>query len=251
MKKLFVLSLVSLALAGCTIVQERVDRARFGENPYLEPPFYTRYLNTGSDTDRRVQAWLVALAADPQNPMYHNELGQLLIDKRLPNDAKREFRRAIAADRDFYPAWYNLAMVRASEGNTRGALRALDETIDRKPGHASALFQKGLILERLGKSDAAIEAYAKAFRINWKLLQPSINPQIVESKLISRTLMKVYPDERQRRSLFLQPTPPELIPEPTAPSDLSTPDEIVTPQPDTAPQPSAGQTNTTPPTTRG
>jgi tetratricopeptide (TPR) repeat protein len=237
MKKIFVLSLVSLALAGCMSIQQRVDQARFGENPYLEPPFYARYLNTGSDTDARIQAWLTALASDPQNPMYHNELGRLLIDKRLPNDAKREFRRAIAADRNFYPAWYNLALVRASEGDTRGALRALDETLDRRPGHASARFQKGLLLERLGKNDAAIEEYARAFRINWKLLQPSINPQIIESRLIDRTLMKVYPDERQRRSLFLQPTPPELIPAPRAPSDLSTPDEIVPPASDTPPQP--------------
>jgi tetratricopeptide (TPR) repeat protein len=106
-----------------------------------------------------------------------------------------------------------------------------------KARHASARFQKGLLLERLGKNDAAIEEYARAFRINWKLLQPSINPQIIESRLIDRTLMKVDPDERQRRSLFLQPTPPELIPAPRAPSDLSTPDEIVPPASDTPPQP--------------
>jgi tetratricopeptide (TPR) repeat protein len=247
MKKIFVLSLVSLALAGCMSIQQRVDRARFGENPYLEPPFYSRYLNTGSDTDRRIQAWLTALAAEPNNAMYHNELGRLLIDKRLPNDAKREFRRAIAADRDFYPAWYNLALVRASEGDTTGALRALDQTLDRRPGHASALFQKGLLLERRGKHDAAIEAYAKAFRINWNLLKPSINPQIVESRLIDRTLVKIYPAESQRRSLFLQPTPPELIPTPRAPSDLSTPDEIVTPESDLPPQPIPGTPPMPPP----
>lgn len=247
MKKLLALSLISFSLAGCLAIQQRVDRARFGDNPYLEPPFYARYLNTGSETDRRIQAWLVALAQDPNNPMYHNELGRLLIDKRLPNDAKREFRRAIAADADFYPAWYNLALVLASEGDRRGALRALDRTIDLKRGHASALFQKGLLLEKMGKRDEAIEAYVKAFGINWDLLKPAINPQIVESRLIHRALAQIYPDERQRRALFLQPTPPELVPVAPAPSDLSTPDEIVTPQPDTEPQPSPATPPATPP----
>lgn len=247
MKKLLLLALASFALAGCLSIQERVDRARFGENPYIEPPFYSRYL-TGSELDRTIDAYVTALRAEPDNPAYHNELGRLLVLKGFPSDAEREFRRALRADDEFYPAWYNLALLRASRGESRAALRALDRTLDAKPGHASALFQKGLILERRGHIDAAVAAYVKALRINFDLIRPSINPLIVDSRLMDRVLIELYPDEHDRRSMFLQPTPPELVPVRRAPSELTPPGDIVAPSSPDQPQPPAtGGTSAPPP----
>ncbi|MGH9456238.1 MAG: tetratricopeptide repeat protein [Thermoanaerobaculia bacterium] len=241
MRKTILLALLAVATTGCMTLQNRIDRIRFGDNPYVEPPFYARYLSPDRELDRHIEAYLIALREDPDNPVYHNELGRLLIDKGFPNDAEREFRRALVADPDFYPAWYNLALVQAAQGNETAALRALDETLDRKPGHASALFQKGLLLEQRGRREGAIRAYVEAFRINYDLLRPSINPQIIDSRLIDQALLALYPDEHQRRAMFLQPTPPELLPEPEAPSDIATPEEIVPPAeaaPVTAPDPS-------------
>src|SRR5688572_19624725 len=111
MKTFLLLALSAVSLSGCLSIQNRIDRARFGENPYVEPPFYARYLNTGSEIDRQIQSYIEALRLDPENPVYHNELGRLLVLKGFPNDAEREFRRALAADPDFYPAWYNMALV--------------------------------------------------------------------------------------------------------------------------------------------
>ena len=242
MKNALLLSLLAFFATGCLTIQDRLDRARFGENPYLETPFYARYLGTGSQVDRDIQAYLGALREDPENPVFHNELGRLLVLKGFPNDAEREFRRAIASDGDFYPAWYNLGLLRASRGQYSAALRALNRTLDRKPGHAVALFQKGLILERQGRIDDAVDAYAKAFQINFDLLEPRVNPQIIDSSLIDRALLQVYPDEHRRRALHLQPTPPQLVPERQAPSDVPELDEIVAP---VAPEP-RGQTQETP-----
>lgn len=242
MKNALLLALLAFFATGCLTIQDRLDRARFGDNPYLETPFYARYLGTGSQLDRDIQAYLGALREDPENPVFHNELGRLLVLKGFPNDAEREFRRAIASDGDFYPAWYNLGLLRASRGHYSGALRALERTLDRKPGHAAALFQKGLILERQGRTDDAVDAYAKAFQINFDLLEPRVNPQIIDSTLIDRALLQVYPEEHRRRALQLQPTPPQLVPERRAPSDVPELDEIVPP---VAPEP-RGQTQETP-----
>ncbi len=236
MKKLLLVALASLSLAGCLSIQQRVDRARFGENPYIEPPFYSRYL-TGSELDRNIEAYVTALRAEPDNAAYHNELGRLLVLKHFPQDAEREFRRAIVSDSDFYPAWYNLALLRASKGDATGALRALDRTLDLKPGHSSALFQKGLLLEKRGRTQEAIEAYAKALRINFDLIRPSINPLIIDSRLIDRVLIQLYPDEHERRAMLLQPTPPELVPQRRTPSEVEAPEEIVAPAPSGEPQP--------------
>lgn len=248
MKRALVLLALSLMLAGCMSIHDRIDRARFGENPYVEAPFYMRYVSSGNGLDRRIQAYVEALRADPGNPVYHNELGRLLVRKGFPNDARREFHRALAADRDFHPAWYNLGLVRASLGDRSGALRAFEETLERKPGHAAALFQKGLLLEQRGRTDAAVDAYAKAFRINFDLLQPSVNPQIVDSRLVELALLRLYPQEHRRRALVFEPTPPELIPEPEAPSELTSPEEIVPPaSPDPASPPAPGETAAPPP----
>ncbi|HEY0593914.1 MAG TPA: tetratricopeptide repeat protein [Thermoanaerobaculia bacterium] len=245
MKKLLLVALASLSLAGCLSIQQRLDRARFGENPYLEPPFYARYLTGASALDRNIEAYIVALRAEPDNPAYHNELGRLLVIKRFPQDAEREFRRALAADEDFYPAWYNLALLRASRGDAGGAIRALDRTLELKPGHSSALFQKGLLLEKRGRKDEAIDAYVKALRINFDLIRPTLNPLVIDSKLMDRVLIELYPDEHERRAMLLQPTPPELVPRRPAPSEVERPEAIVPPTDQTEPQPPA---TTAPPT---
>jgi tetratricopeptide (TPR) repeat protein len=247
MKKLLLLALATVSLSGCLSIQERVDRARFGENPYIEQPFYARYLTSGSELDRNIAAYLTALRAEPDNAAYHNELGRLLVVKRFPQDAEREFRRAIAADSDFYPAWYNLAVLRASRGDSGGALRALDRTLDLKPGHASALFHKGLILEQRGHTEEAVDSYVKALRINFDLLKPSINPLIIDSHLMDRVLIRLYPDEHERRAMLLQPTPPDLVPERRTPSEVVPPGEIVAPSSPDEPQPPASGSTTSPP----
>lgn len=248
MKKLLLVSLATLSLAGCLTIQERIDRARFGENPYIETPFYARYLTTGSELDRTIEAYLTALRAEPDNPAYHNELGRLLVLKGFPNDAEREFQRALAADKDFYPAWYNLALLRASRGETGSALRALDATLDRKPGHSSALFQKGLLLEKRGRTEEAVQAYVKALRINFDLIRPSLNPLIIDSRLMDRVLIELYPDEHERRAMLLQPTPPELVQGRRAPSEIEAPEDILAPTDQTAPEPpTTGTAPTRPP----
>ncbi len=244
MKNFLILSL-ALTLSGCMSIQQRIDRARFGDNPYVEDPFWARYATSDSDLDRSIRAYLDALRAEPDNPTFHNELGRLLVEKGFPNDAEREFRRALAIDDEFYPAWYNLALVRSPRGENSAALEALDMTLDAKPGHASALFQKGLILERMGNSSGAIEAYAEAFRINYDLLRPKINPQIIESRLIERALISLYPNESRRRSLLLQPTPPDLRNRASETYDVVEPEEILSPE--EASEPVAGESPSPPP----
>src|SRR6185436_12326297 len=130
----------------------------------------------------RIQRDIDALRATPNSATLHNDLGQLLIEKGFPKDAETEFERAVNADSHFYPAWYNLGLLRMSRGDTVGARVAFGQTVRHKPGHSAALFQLGLMEEQRGHSEAAIEAYAKAFAINHALLDVRVNPRILDSK---------------------------------------------------------------------
>ncbi|HEX2062687.1 MAG TPA: hypothetical protein VHK90_18240, partial [Thermoanaerobaculia bacterium] len=121
MKRILLIALTVLATTGCTVVRNAANGGT--KNPY-ENPFYAKYLNTGSALDAQISRTLEALRADPDSPELHNMLGALLVEKGFPKDAEREFERAVNADRKYFPAWYNLGLVRASRGDELGARRA-------------------------------------------------------------------------------------------------------------------------------
>ena len=203
MKRLLLI-IAAVALAACSSTRNH------DENPYANP-FYARYLNTGSPLDAQITATMNALKANPRSASLHNTLGQQLLQKGFPKDAEREFERAVNSDSHFYPAWYNLGLVRMSRGDWVGSKFAFGRTIHYKPGHSAALFQLGLMEEQRNHQRAAIDYYAKAFAINHSLLDVRVNPRILDSKLVPLALLKAYPKEHARESMSFQPTPPGYV----------------------------------------
>ncbi|MEO6486995.1 MAG: tetratricopeptide repeat protein [Thermoanaerobaculia bacterium] len=195
-------------LSGCAVVRDR------NQNPYEKPPFYAQFLNTGSDLDARMQQTLQALRATPDSAVLHNDLGAMLMTKDFPRDAQREFERAINADSDFYPAWYNLGLVRAAQGNSSGAKRAFRRTVSLRKGHPPALFQLGLMAEKRGDVETAVAYYAKAFRHNPAMLDVRVNPAILDSKLTHLALLHKYDRDRHREGAVFEPAYPGYAPAP-------------------------------------
>lgn len=248
MKKTILLLTLLPLLGGCAAVQETYDRVRFGANPYQEPPFYARYLDPARPLDRDIWSVLEKLRVDPGNPQLHNELGTLLVTKGFPVDAEREFLRAVRNDGRLYAAWYNLGLIRQAQGNHRGAIAAFRETVDLKPGHAPALFQLGLIHEKRGATEAAIEYYAKSYAINPAMLDVRVNPRIVETSLVDRALLVNYDTQKRIASSVMQTVPTGYVDPrtrdaaPAAPSDVPQAEDIVTPAPPVTQNPQ-GSTN--------
>jgi Tfp pilus assembly protein PilF len=252
MKKNFVvLAIVALSALQCVSIENRIERHRAGANPYVKPQFYAKYLNTGSALDRQIQQKLRALAADPSSPALHNDLGRLLWDKGFPKDAEREFRRAIVADKKFYPAWSNLGLALQASGDRVGARAAFSRTVELKPGDAATLFELGLMAERAGRDSLAVEYYSKALRINPNLLDVRVNPRVLDTKLIPRALIAAYPQTHEQESVQFRSTPsgyvvPARIETPSpvpAPADIVTPTSPATEQgAQTPPPPSAPET---------
>ncbi|MGA7614680.1 MAG: tetratricopeptide repeat protein, partial [Thermoanaerobaculia bacterium] len=215
------LLLVALVAAtGCTTLRARIDRITSGENPYSKPPFYMKYATTDQALDVQIRQTVDALRRNPSNPILHNQLGALLSTKGFPKDAEREFMRAVGLDSHLYPAWYNLGLAREARGNFSGALHAFRKVVDLKPGHPAAHFQLGLLYERRGSTDAAIDEYAKAISINPNLLEVDVNPRVLDSHLIDRALLRLYPDEHIRRAVLYQRIPAGMVSNEERPAEM-------------------------------
>jgi tetratricopeptide (TPR) repeat protein len=238
MKRALTIALTLLAMAGCGSNHSfRSLNTHRDKNPYEGHIFYTKYLNPqGSVLDARIQSDLDQLRANPDQTAVHNDLGMALLQKGFPKDAEVEFERAVANDKTFYPAWYNLGLVRQSRGEIMGAQTAYEKTVHYRPGHALALFQLGLMAEHAGNSTTAINYYAKAFLINHQLLDVRSNPRILDSKLVDMALIKAYPDQHARDSMQFQGAPTGYVdnpltepPPPVAASPQAPASKIVTP----------------------
>jgi len=246
MKRLLILAVAALTLAGCAAIRD-AQKHFSNKNPY-DNPFYAKYLNASVPLDAQIQQTVAALRAQPNNAALHNQLGQLLLQKGFPNDAETEFERAVDADRRFYPGWYNLGLIRAADGNYTGARYAFNRTVQYKPGHAAALFQLGLMEEKAQHTQDAIDYYAKAFSINHQLLDVRVNPRIVDAKLVDLALIKLYATDHTRQSMQFQPTPGtyvqrnlEAVSTQPAAQDIVTPAPPVTDPSRQTPAPSPGQ----------
>ena len=230
-RSLAVLAAAALTLvAGCADLK-KLELPHRNANPYEKPLFVEKYLDPANPLDAQIQRSIDALRARPDSAALHNQLGQLLVQKGFPKDAETEFERAVNADGHFYPAWYNLGLLRMSRGNIAGARVAFSQTIRYKPGHSQALFQMGLMEERRGNNDAAIDYYAKAININHALLDVRVNPRILDTKLVDLALMRLYPREHARESMKFIGTPPgyAAMQTPQAPSTQPAAQQIVPP----------------------
>ena len=225
------LLVATLAAFGCAELRD----LRKPDQPPYQNPFYAKYLNTGSTLDAQITRTLEALQTGEENAQLHNELGALLVQKGFPRDAEREFERAVDLDKRHYPAWYNLGLVRAAHGDESGARRAFARTVHYKPGHPMALFQLGLIEEKLKHTDRAVELYAKALSINPSLIEPAVNPRVLDTQLIHLALIAMYDKQHAKDTMEFQsvnaPSARKAAQPQAAPSPEAAPAQIVPPVP--------------------
>ena len=233
MKRLPLIAAAALLAAGCSITKQM--HSPRNTNAYANP-FYMRFVNPNVPLDAAILRDVNILRSNPNSAVTHNDLGQLLVQKGFPKDAEIEFERAVNADRRFSPAWYNLGLARAENGNTIGARFAFDRTLFYKPGDSWAHFQAGLLAEQRGDMDAAIDHYAKAILRNHSLLDVKVNPRVLDSKLIHLALIRAYPNEHGRDTMLFQGTPAgygerNSAAEPPAVSPQPSAEKIITPAP--------------------
>lgn len=95
---------------------------------------------------------------------YPNLLGRIALHREDGAGAERAFRKAIEVDAEFVPAYVNLARLALRAERYSEAVELLQSALTRRPGHAEALQELGIVEYRRGNFQAAIGAFREALR---------------------------------------------------------------------------------------
>jgi type IV pilus assembly protein PilF len=125
--------------------------------------------------DRQVSPALTSLREavrlDPDNAMFRNSLGVLLLDLHKPAEAEAEFQKAAQLDPNYAEAHHNLGLAFAEQGRYEQAiasyLKALSMPI--YPTPEVGYYNLGRAYAQLGKPREAEEALRTAIQFDQKL----------------------------------------------------------------------------------
>jgi tetratricopeptide (TPR) repeat protein len=158
----------------------------------LHAAVYEKYLTPGVPLDDKILKAIELLKTDPKSSDLHNALGAYLQEKRFPNDAIQEFKKAVKLDKKNYRAWFNMGLARESEGQFFRAMLAYKKSLHSKSGFDLAHYHLGMIYERWGFRRAAIKRYALAIHYNPRILETSYNPAIAYNRILPEVLWYIY-----------------------------------------------------------
>jgi len=106
-----------------------------------------------------------ALELEPENPEFHNLLGQTYDELGQPVEAEQSLRRAIEIDGNYALGYYDLGVILAKrEGRNQEALEAFEQALKLDPHLPWADYAIACLHAVAGKEKRALELLEKAFR---------------------------------------------------------------------------------------
>ena len=125
---------------------------------------------------------LVELAAHPDDPALHNDLGNRLTRRALYKAAEQAYECALRLDDAYAAAWNNLGILRLSQNHNGAAQTAFRKATKLRPNYALAHYNLAVALDRAGEYDEAIETYRRAVTLDPRLAALRFNPQVATNR---------------------------------------------------------------------
>ena len=167
-----------------------------------------------------LQAQRSLVAQNPKDADQLNDLGNLLALARDLDGAEEAYRRALQIEPTSTTILYNLALVLQEQGETKQARQTLQSILEINPDHAWGHYQLGTLYDAQNNRTKALEHYERAFTLDRSLVNPQINPHIVENPLVTEALLLLYLAQSPSTQA------PRLYKEPGNVADLLLPAEI-------------------------
>lgn len=133
----------------------------------------TRASNRNYRTEEAL--WRHNLRFRPGSYAAQGNLGALLEEQGLHEEAIERYREAVRLNPGYAPAYYNWANVLAAQGDLRAAERRYLEAIRANPFHDMAYNNLGNVLQRSGRLALSCDQYRRALRINPRLARAQYN----------------------------------------------------------------------------
>lgn len=199
-----------------------------------DEPMFVRWLVAGDPGDETIRDYWERAENDQLDPPELVDLGTMLFYRGYPKDAVRYYKRALDGDPDLYEAWFRIGLVAHSRGDLNNARQAYKRCLKKLTGHGWCNFYLGLLEEQLGHSSNALYYYRRALKFAPELADPTVNPEVMSSKL----MLGVHLQDQDRRRFqgtlpnpYLEPAEVNRVmrryelPPPAQPEDLQEPAE--------------------------
>ena len=150
--------------------QKKMEEAEacFRHNLKLLAPTYFNLGLTLFKTKRYPEAltnFQRALELEPDDPEYHNLMGQTYDQMGLPDEAEKSLRRAIELNAHYAIGYYDLGVILAKqEGRAREALKAFKQALKNDPDISWAYYSIACLYALAQKEDQSLEYLEKAFQ---------------------------------------------------------------------------------------
>jgi tetratricopeptide (TPR) repeat protein len=149
--------------------------------------------------------------ANPSEPRLYGDLGNLYAAKGWDDLAIAAYRQAIKLDDGLYSVWANLGTVYTKTEEFDQAESAFQRAIQIRPRAALAHYNLGVVLDRSGRYEEALQSYKTAVTYDPGLLDPAVNPQVVNNAHVTAIQLMTYLDEVGSATLPLEEMPAALV----------------------------------------
>jgi len=154
--------------------QEKWDKAIkvFRELLKLQPDLEAVRYYLGTALERK-ESWNEAVEAftgiPADSPLYDDALAHIsyiYVQTAREDEARELLARRIAQGAPRSQIYYYLAVLKTAEGNLEGALSTLDQGLTAHPDDADLLYEKGVTLERLKRSEEAQDMIRRVIAVD-------------------------------------------------------------------------------------
>jgi tetratricopeptide (TPR) repeat protein len=156
------------------------------------------------DSEKALKRVLAQIEASPQNPVLHNLLAKLYVQRKELKKAEESFNKSIELEPNYVASYIDLGSLYVRDKQFDQAIQKLDEALKVRPNGVQIYMLRGVIYDQARKYDQAQIEYEKALKID-----PSFAPaannlawiyaehggNIDQALTLAQTAKERYPDD--------------------------------------------------------
>ena len=172
---------------------------------WVNHELYRMLSKTPAGREEAIGFLRAALAVKPDSPGAHYNLGNVLSDRGRPEEAEKEYHRAVQLKDDYAEPHYNLGVLLDKQGKRKEALKEYRRAVQLKEGLPEAHNNLGVVLRAQGRPEEAEKEYRRAIQLRDNYPEAHDNLGL----LLKRLGRPEEAEKEYRRAILLKEDDPE------------------------------------------